>query len=165
VLLRWGNGCFSHFPVGMAPLPNVNAVLIWPMDRSIESAVRLLRKEIGEAIRNNKGRHGGVFHMGMCNRFLLAFRKKLREHWQVTDRRFRGWPFVASAWSIKVTGRRGCAVCGRQPTVDPLLVSSAKASRVGLRDLLRHLPNCWELRLTPDRVFFRSDDSPSEKES
>jgi hypothetical protein len=29
VLLRWGNGCFSHFFVGMAPLPDVNAVLIF----------------------------------------------------------------------------------------------------------------------------------------
>jgi hypothetical protein len=144
----------------MAHLSGNKNVLTWPMDKSIESAVRILRKEIANAIRNNRGHSGGLFHMGMCNRFLQTFRDNLMKHWIETDRRFRGWPFMANAWTVKVTGRRGCNFCGRQPFVDPLVASSAEASRVNLRNLLRHLPNCWELRLSPDGAVFRSDDEP-----
>jgi hypothetical protein len=133
--------------------------LVWPMDRSINSALRLLRKELDEAARKRGGAFGESLHPSVRERFLAALRRKLYRHWLATDRAYGpSWPFVSAAWQFRVTGRRGCDRCGRTSRVDPLIESAAKASRVNLRLLLRQLPNCWELRLHPESISWRSDD-------
>jgi hypothetical protein len=129
------------------------------MDKAINSAVNLLRKELDEAWRKKRGSFGESLHPSVRERFLAALRRKLYRHWLATDRAYGPtWPFVSVAWHFRVTGRRGCDRCLRRPRVDPLIESAAKAGRVNLRLLLRQLPNCWELRLHPDSVSWQVDD-------
>ena len=135
--------------------------LVWPMDRSINSALNLMRKEFSATWKKTKGGFGNCdsLHPSARERFLAAFRRELYRPWLATDRAVGpAWPFVSSAWHIRATSKRGCHRCQRKPKIDPLIESAAKASRVNLRLLLKQLPNCWELRLCPDSVSWRSDD-------
>jgi hypothetical protein len=133
--------------------------LVWPMDKAINSALNLLRKELDKAGKKNRGAFSESLHPSVRERFLAALRRDLYRHWLATDRAYGpAWPFVSVAWHFRVTGRRGCDRCQRRPGVDPLIESAAKASGVNLRLLLRQLPNCWELRLQPESVSWRSDD-------
>jgi hypothetical protein len=134
--------------------------LVWPMDKSINSALNLLRTELDKTWKKKrKSDFSESLHPSARERFLASLRREFYRHWLATDRAYGPtWPFVSVAWHFRATGRRGCKRCQRQPRVDPLFESAAKVSRVNLQLVLRQLPNCWELRLQPGSIQWRNDD-------